>query len=186
MGITELRVEPERKSLNIDIGKVGQSLSPPGKATYELRVTDYKGDPVAAEVTVALVDPAAHSPLPQINSFLLVSFYGRQQLSVSTSSSLVASAEGEPGALRFSDCCGGGCGGQFYEADAPTLHDSVIETSYWNSTLRTNADGVTTFELSVPESLPSWSLDVRAFTASADGNLLLGEKTFDLPIEPSH
>ena len=54
----------------------------------------------------------------------------------------------------------------------------VIETSYLNPTLRTNADGVTTFELSVPESLPSWSLDVRAFTASADGNLLLGEKTF--------
>ena len=183
MGITELRVEPERKSLNIDIGKVGQSLSPPGKATYELRVTDYKGDPVAAEVSVALVDPAAHSPLPQINSSLLVSFYGRQQLSVSTSSSLVASAEGEPGALRFSDCCGGGCGGQFYEADAPTLHDSVIETSYWNPTLRTNADGVTTFELSVPESLPSWSLDVRAFTASADGSFLVGEKTFDLPID---
>ena len=186
MGFTELLVEPERETLNIDIAKVGQSVSSAGKVTYELRVTDYKGDPVAAEVSVALVDPAAHSPLTQINSSLLVSFYGRQQLSVSTSSSLVARAEGEPGALRFSDCCGGGCGGQFYEADAPTLHDSVIETSYWNPTLRTNADGVTTFELSVPESLPGWSLDVRAFTASADGNLLVGEKTFDLPIEPSH
>ena len=186
MGITELRAEPETKSLNIDIGKVGQSLSSSGKTTFELRVTDYNGNPVAAEVSVALVDPAAHSRLPHINSSLLVSFYGQQQLSVSTSSSLVASAEGEPGALRFSDCCGGGCGGQVYYADAPTLHDSVIETSYWDPTLQTNADGVTTFELIVPESLPSWSLDVRTFSASPDGILLVGEKTFDLPIEPSH
>lgn len=182
MGLTELRVDTERQALNIDISRAGQSVSSPGKTRYEARVTDYKGDPVAAEVSVALVDPAAHSPLPHINASLLAAFYGRQQLSVSTSSALVASAEGEPGALRFSGCCGGGCGGQIYFED-PTIHDAVVETSYWNPTLRANSDGEATFELDLPASLQSWRLDVRAITDSADGSLRVGEKTFDLQID---
>ena len=126
--------------------KDGHVLSP-GMVTFELRVNDYKGDPVAAELSVALVDPAALSPRPGFDLSLLEAFYGRQQLSVSTSSSLVASAEGEPGALRFRTAVVPAAAGQILDADASTLHDSVIETSYWNPTLRTNADGVTTFEL---------------------------------------
>ena len=185
MGLTELSVEPEQKILNIDIHNEGRTVLSPGMVTFELRVNDYKGDPVAAELSVALVDPAALSPRPGFDLSLLEAFYGRQRLSVSTSSSLVNSAEGEPGALRFRACCGP-CGGGPPDADILVIHDAVFETGYWNPTLRTNADGVTTFELSVPESLPGWSLDVRAISASADGSFLVGEKTFDLTIEPSH
>jgi len=182
MGLTELGVNPERQRLNIDISKARQSLTPAGKETYAFRVTDYKGDPVAAEISVALVDPAAQSPLPRVNAPLLSTFYGRQQLYVATSSSLVTSAEGEPGALSFSGCCGAGCGGQIYFED-PIINDSPVETPYWNPTLRTDAHGEATIELNVPESLPGWRLDVRAITDSADGSLLVGEKTFDLPVD---
>ena len=180
MGLTELSVEPEQKILNIH--NEGRTVLSPGMVTFELRVNDYKGDPVAAELSVALVDPAALSPRPGFDLSLLEAFYGRQRLSVSTSSSLVASAEAEPDALRFRACCGP-CGGAPPDMDVLEVHDTIVETSYWNPTLRTNADGETTFEIDLPGSLNSWSLDVRAVTASADGNLLVGEKTFDLPID---
>lgn len=181
VGSIGIDVDPERQRLNIDIIRAGQSLTLVGKEIYELRVTDYKGDPVAAELTVALVDPAAQSTLPRVNTSLLSSFYGRQQLYVETSSSLVASAEDEAGALSFSGCCGAGCGGQIYFED-PVIHDSLAQTAYWNPTLRTNALGKATFELIVPDSLSGGRLDVRAITDSADGSLRAGEKSFDLPI----
>ncbi|MCY4073731.1 MAG: MG2 domain-containing protein [Chloroflexi bacterium] len=182
MGFAELRVEPERETLNIDIRSAGQPVSSPGKTIFELRVTDYKGDPVEAEVSVALVDRATLSPQFGISASLLEAFYGRQRLSVSTSSSLVISAESQPGDLIFPACCGPS-GSVFPDFDVLKLPDTVVETAYWNPTLRTNARGEASFELSVPESLANWNLDVRAITDSADGSLRIGEKTFELPID---
>ncbi|MCY4020704.1 MAG: MG2 domain-containing protein [Chloroflexi bacterium] len=181
IGFAELGVAPERETLSIDMSRAGPSVSSPGKTVFELRVTDYKGDPVEAEVSVALVDPAAFSPELKIKASLLDAYHGRQRLSVSTSSSLAISAEGQPGDLIFPGCCGPS-GSAIPDFDVLKLPDTVVETAYWNPTLRSNREGETVFELDLPASLQNWRLDVRAITDSADGSLLIGEKTFELPI----
>ena len=181
MGFAEFRVEPERETLNIDIRSAGQPDSSPGKAIVELRVTDYKGDPVEAGISVALVDRAAFSPQLKIKASLLEAYYGRQRLSFSSSSSLAISAEGQPRDLIFPACCGPS-GRVIPDYDVLKLPDTVVETAYWHPTLRTDADGETSFELDLPASPQNWRLEVRAITDSADGSLRIGENTFHLPI----
>ena len=183
MGFADLRVDAEKKTLNLDVSAVGDSASRNAGATYEFRVTDHQGVPVEAEVSIALVDPTAHPTRSKPNLSLMEAFYGHQQLSVSTSSSLVISAESKPGDLYFWACCLDG--GAPPDVDMLNVPGQIIETPYWNPTIRTDTDGVATFALNLPDNLPVWNLDIRAISASADGNLLIGEKTVALSVNPN-
>ena len=61
MGVTHLRVEPDRYELNIEISADPENAAPQDRVAFRLRVTDWKGDPVVAEVGLALTDLAALS-----------------------------------------------------------------------------------------------------------------------------
>ena len=61
MGMTHLRVEPDRYELDIEISAEPEFAEPQDSVAFQLRVTDWKGDPVVAEVGLALTDLAALS-----------------------------------------------------------------------------------------------------------------------------
>ncbi|MCY3916297.1 MAG: MG2 domain-containing protein [Chloroflexi bacterium] len=89
MGTAQLQVDPERYALHIEISAEPERASPQEEVTFRLRVTDWKGEPVTAEVGVALTDLAALSLGERNSASLLETFFSPQARGVHTFSSLV-------------------------------------------------------------------------------------------------
>lgn len=192
MGLIELPVNPERKTLNIEIVADPDRSQPGEEVTFRLRVTDWKGDPVAAEVGVGLTDLAALS-LGERNSERLIDvFFRPQPLGVLSASSLVRNADeftanlvkamGTLEAMNdHYDCCfGGGGGGAPIDPTILEPRSEFIDTPYWNPTLITDENGEASFNVALPDNLTTWRLDARAITEGRAGQFLVGENTFDL------
>ncbi len=176
MGITRLQVEIDQKELNIDISADREQASPQETVEYTVRVTDYKGDPVVAEVGVGVTDLAALSLRPRNSRLLLETFYNPQSLAVRTSTSLVFN--GDEVTAELAEEKGGG--GGIFDSGIVDLRGEFIDTPYWNPTAVTNEDGVAVLDVRLPDNLTTWRLDARALTDGSDGVMLLGEETFDL------
>ena len=176
IGMTQLTVDIEQKALNIEISADRDLASPQESVQYQLRVTNYQGDPVLAEVGIGVMDLAALSLAERNSERMLDSFFGPQELSVRTSSSLVVSAEAAAEAL--SERKGGG--GGLFESGIVDLRGEFIDTAYWNPHVVTDADGLATIDVRLPDNLTTWRLDARALTEGRAGRLLVGEQTFDL------
>ncbi len=176
VGMTQLQVDTERKALNIEIEADRESAAPQETVTYQLRVTDFAGEPVVAEVGLGLTDVAALSLAERNSRPLLESFYGPQELSVRTSSAPVMNADAVT--ANLSERKGGG--GGVFDAGIIDLRGEFIDTPYWNPSLVTDAAGQATFEARLPDNLTTWRLDARAWTEGRAGRLLVGENTFDL------
>ncbi len=176
VGMTQLQVDIERKALHIDIRADRDVAAPQDEVEYHLRVTDYRGDPVVAEVGIGLTDLAALSLAERNSQALLESFYGPQELSIRTSSSLVVNADAYSAGLSTEK----GGGGGLFEAGIVDLRGEFIDTAYWNPSVITDAQGEATISLRLPDNLTTWRLDARALTEGRAGRLLVGEQTFDL------
>ncbi len=176
LGMTQLAVDIEQQELNIDIAADRDIAAPQEDVQYHVRVTDYKGDPVVAEVGIGVTDLAALSVAERNSASLLETFYGPQELSVRTSSSLVVNADAATADL--SDRKGGG--GGIFESGIVDLRGEFIDTAFWNPTVVTDAVGEATVDVRLPDNLTTWRLDARALTEGRAGRLLVGETTFDL------
>ncbi len=176
VGMTQLLVDIEQKALNIDISADTDVAAPQEHVEYHLRVTDYRGDPVVAELGIGLTDLAALSVAERNSEPLLESFYGPQELSVRTSSSLVVNADAFT--ARLSEQKGGG--GGMFETGIVDLRGEFIDTAYWNPSVITDTNGEAAVAVRLPDNLTTWRLDARALTEGRDGRLLVGEQTFDL------
>ena len=192
MGMTHLRVEPDRHELNIKISADPEIAEPQDTVAFRLRVTDWKGDPVVAEVGLALTDLAALSLGERNSDPLLESFFSPQALGVNTSSSLLNNGDEVTAKLvkamgmltpmdDMRDCCFGG--GGYRAIVAPLIlepRSEFVDTPYWNPSLVTDSAGEATFRVKLPDNLTTWRLDARAITEGRAGQFLVGENTFDL------
>lgn len=176
IGMTQLAIDSEQKALNITVSADRDVAAPQERVRYQLRVTDYQGDPVEAEIGIGVTDLAALSLGERNSEAMLDSFYGPQELGVRTSSSLVVNADAAAEAL--SERKGGG--GGLFESGIVDLRGELIDTAYWNPSIVTDAAGEATVDLRLPDNLTTWRLDARALTAGRAGRLLVGEQTFDL------
>lgn len=180
MGMVGLQVNNERKELLIDIQPDTDLAGPGDTVTYTVSTTDYKGDPVAAEVGVVLTDLASLS-IGQPNSGpILDAFYSIQGLGIRTASPLTINTDYITQFVLdvIKGGGGGGGGGGIFE-----IREEFLDTAYWNATLTTDANGQATFEVTLPDNLTTWRLDARGVTkgdAATNGVMLVGQKTFDL------
>ena len=186
MGMTQLAVDSERKALSLKLRPESHRAAPGDTINWQLQVSDYRGEPVMAEVGVALTDLAALALGDQEHPSLLQHFYGAQALGVQTSSPLALQAVEARHAMveAMADFAGiGGGAPGLDESDAMQawqLRSEFIETPYWNPLLLTDSAGKTSFVTRLPDNLTTWRLDARAWTKSPAGQLLLGENTADL------
>ena len=193
MGMTELQVNPERKALNIAIEASPAPAEPQAEVAFRLHVTNYKGDPVRAELGLGLTDLAALSLAERNSGPILNAFFDRQSLSVRTASALLHNADAVTASLvpvagkletmqSMRDCCfGGGGGGAPIEPILARPRSEFIETPYWNASVLTDDNGEATVKVRLPDNLTTWRLDARAITEARDGRFLVGETTYDLP-----
>ncbi|HEU5102123.1 MAG TPA: MG2 domain-containing protein, partial [Roseiflexaceae bacterium] len=93
VGVLPLAVSPEPQSLKIALTPNPAQAQPGQPVTYAVQVTDLSGRPVAAELSLDLVDKAVLSLLPRTPEAIREAFYRRRELGIITASGLSLSAE---------------------------------------------------------------------------------------------
>ncbi|MCC7207023.1 MAG: Ig-like domain-containing protein, partial [Anaerolineae bacterium] len=88
-GLIGLNVDTEQLQLNVEVSADRDQAEPQEEVVYTVRVTDFRGQPVQAEVGLALVDEAVLALLPDNLPSLMAYFYSRQGLGVRTANALI-------------------------------------------------------------------------------------------------
>jgi Large extracellular alpha-helical protein len=84
VGILPLSVTPVLQTLQVAVTTTTPQAAPGDTVQFEVRVTDVTGAPVAAELSLDLVDKAVLSLQPREPDAIVQAFYGRRPLGVFT------------------------------------------------------------------------------------------------------
>ena len=193
VGYVELPVSTAPRELDVRVEPDREHATPGETVAYEVTVTDANGRGVVAEVSVAIVDEGVLALADGDTRDAMDAFWYRRVLGVRTASSLRVSvdrhneayeeaAQGEPaegvaGAARTDDALedadvGGGvpsaatatASAAKAAPDTP-VRSNFQNTALWVGQLTTDADGVATFELPVPDNTTTWRASAQAVTA---------------------
>ncbi|MCA9988857.1 MAG: hypothetical protein KDE59_31340, partial [Anaerolineales bacterium] len=191
LGLIELIVNPEPLSLNIEINAADTPYQPRDEATFDIQVTDYLGQPVSAELTVALVDLAVLTLKADNAPPILDAFYYRQPMRSRLGAGLFLSGEGLELEIpeQILGLGGGGGGGALEEsalairaeddeAGADDVRSDFRDTAYWEGQIETDANGQATVTVPLPDNLTTWRLSAKAITADT----LVGQSTADIVV----
>lgn len=161
-GAVELTVPDTRHALTVEIIPDKASYAPREEATFTIHVADSRGNPVRAEVSLALVDEAifllADDPAGDIHD----AFYAPRALGVFYYDSMA------PWRYLWLDEGGYGGGGGDGSPGAPRAN--FPDTALWLPSIVTNANGEATVTVTLPDTLTSWRLTAKAVTQ----NTLIG------------
>src|SRR5690606_29223784 len=93
LGIAELPVSTEQQALTVTLTPQQDTLGPGDTAVYTIAVTDYQGNPVQADVSLALVDLAVLTLKEDNAPNIVDAFYAEQPYRSRLGSGLVFSGE---------------------------------------------------------------------------------------------
>lgn len=172
VGYVELKVSTEPRKLNVSIQPDRQQAKPGDKVHYDIRVTDARGKGVKAEVSVAVVDKAVLSLADDRNPDGLGAFWFERGLGVITASSLAVSINRSNDVISEPRQGGKGGGG----LDSDRVRQDFRNTAYWQAQLVTGEDGAASVDVTMPDNLTTWRMQVRAIS----GNALIGEGNNEL------
>ena len=150
-----LRVPVTDKTLNITITPDRAVYAPREPATFGVRVTNGRGEPVSAEVSLALVDEAIFSLSDELAGPIFEAFYHERENIVRTYDSLALWR------YLFDWGRGGGGGGE----SLANPRSDFPDTAAWIPVLHTDWNGEALVTFNLPDSLTSWRLTARATTA---------------------
>ncbi len=150
-----LSVPVTDKTLLVTITPDKEVYAPREEATFTVRVTNQAGVPVAAEVSLAMVDEAIFSLSDDKSGPIFDAFYFERDNIVRTYD-----------ALSLTRYLGGGLGGGGGGGDiAGSPRADFPDTAEWFPVLQTNFNGETTVSVTLPDNLTSWRLTAKATTA---------------------
>ncbi len=193
IGMVELKVAPVEKTLKVEVMPDRDTAYQPGeRATLTIRTLDYRGQPVSAEVALAIVDKAVLALADPNAPTLVEAFYRPRPLSIFTGDGLIAlfnrataniellqqTAERMAREMMMGGIGGGG-GDGMYTAD---VRRDYPDTALWEAHLRTGADGTTQVSLDLPDSLTTWVADARAVTADTQVGQTTAEFVVSKPL----
>ncbi len=159
-------VVPTSQTLTVTITADQASYQPRTPATFQVQVTAATGAPVAAELSLALVDEAIYQLSADLTPTLLDTFYGPRPHQVATYDALAPTRS-------FGGGRGGGGGEGFSRANP---RRDFPDTAAWLPTVQTDAQGEATVTLTLPDTLTSWRLVAKAVTAATQ----VGEATLSV------
>ncbi|MCC6187683.1 MAG: Ig-like domain-containing protein [Anaerolineales bacterium] len=171
LGTAKLTVSPEQQELQVTLTPSKDRAGPRDTVTYQIKATDYGGRPVQAEFSVSLVDLAVLSLSAPNSGPILTAFYGERGLGVRTAVGLTLGVDRLN--VAADEAKGGGGGA---EAGFDEVRGNFLDTAYWQAVINTDANGEASFEVTLPDNLTTWRLDVRGLTADT----LVGQSTVDI------
>ena len=153
---TNVSVPATTKNLNVAITPNKEVYAPGEEATFTIRVTNYKGEPVSAEVSLALVDEAIFALSPELSGSMYDAFYYERQSIVQTYHSL------RPVRWLWQGGMGGGGDGGIGSTQP---RQDFQDTAVWLPNLQTDFNGEATVTVTLPDNLTSWRATSKATTA---------------------
>jgi uncharacterized protein YfaS (alpha-2-macroglobulin family) len=155
----EIQVDASFRNLTVEIIPDKSNYAPRQEAKFTIKVSDSDGNPVNAEISLALVDEAIFSLSNELSGPIFDAFYQRRNLSVVSYDSMqpnryLLNTGGERGG-------GGGDGGV---GEAPRY--DFPDTALWVPVERTGDDGVVNVVVTLPDNLTTWRATVKAVTRS--------------------
>ncbi|MFN8532601.1 MAG: Ig-like domain-containing protein [Dehalococcoidia bacterium] len=157
LGYANLKVNTTSKRLTVETIPNQTRFRPGDTVRYRLKVTDSTGQPVSAQVSVALVDLAVLSLVDaESPTSLFDDFYRNRGLGVRTAATLAASQARLDLAQRAAGKGGGG--------ESEDVRSRFADTAYWNPSIVTGPGGEATLEVRLPDNLTTWRLTAKAQT----------------------
>ena len=153
--------------LNVQVKTAKNEYRPGTTAQYTVEVRDGLGKLQIADVSLGVVDKAiyglANDETPEPIEF----FYGSRE-------DLVATSWEFPGEIA---------GGAYQRIEkAVPIRRNFQDTAYWNPFVRTNAQGVATLNVDLPDNLTTWRATARAFTDDTKAGATTSEVLVTKPL----
>jgi protocatechuate 3,4-dioxygenase beta subunit len=166
---TQLLVPMDSRRLTVTLDTDGQTYRAGDEATFHVQVTDSEGQPVVAEVSLAVVDEAIYALAKDLSADPFQVFYGPRSNGVRSFDSQRLSR------WLFPESPGMG-GGDGDLGGAPRR--TFLDTAYWAPTVVTGEDGRATITFTLPDNLTEWRALARAVTTDT----LVGQATMGVVV----
>ena len=149
------KVSIKSQALTIKIDPAKRLYKPGEKAGYKLKVTDSKGNPVSAELSLGVVDEAIYAIEPETTTPITDFFYAKRYNHVRTGFSFPEIYLSDP------------------DKAGPPLKDQplkirvrkrFLDTAYWNPSIVTDPNGEANVSFRLPDNLTTWRATVRGVT----------------------
>ncbi|HUH96086.1 MAG TPA: Ig-like domain-containing protein [Anaerolineales bacterium] len=179
IGLTRINVDTSQQTLDVKVTTDQGTAGPNDSVVYTVTSKDQAGQPVSADVSLAIVDKAVLALAPSNSDPILKGFYPDQGLGVQTALGLVSSADDFNAQYRQSIPAGGGQGGGGGPQTSYgiiTVRQNFKDTAFFQAQLTTDANGQARVTVKLPENLTTWVADARA--ATVDGRV--GQATNEL------
>lgn len=180
LGMLRINVDPSQQGILVNVESDRETARPGESVTYTVTTRDLNGQPVAADVSLALVDQAVLALAPVSSQPLIEAFYPLRGLGVMTASSIVLNAEEFNANFKATDPSGeqAGSGGGKGEGDAGivTVRQDFKDTAFWQAQVLTGPTGSAQVQVTLPDNLTTWQMKARAVTTDTR----VGEATSDL------
>jgi hypothetical protein len=168
-----LKIEQPEQALTVALTPGAEIYSTGAAATFTVRVTNARGEPVSAEVALALVGNSAAAWAEVDTASFFAAFHPWRSLTVGGFDSYAPRRDlfGDGGG------CAGGCGGDWFDGQAaPSL--AGLATAVWAPSLRTDWNGEATVTLPLPATFGDWR--AIAIAATADAQVGQGEVVIEV------
>jgi alpha-2-macroglobulin len=176
-----INVSTAEKELFLEVTSAQPYAAPGEEVTYDLIVKDYDGNPVEAELSLALVDKSLIALTGQQSYDFIDTLYPLTEHHVGTGYSMAKSIEAtnaelsetvsywEPwdGTFPPGEAGGGGGGGYLDAYDYGAIRENFKDTAYWRADIETDKDGKASVTIPLPDNLTTWQLTAVAITQDA-------------------
>lgn len=150
---THIYVDASSKALDIEITPEKQTYAPGETVSAKIQVRDAAGQPVLAELSLAVVDESIFALVKDNIAPIFEAFYGPRGLSVNSYDTMA------PWRYIQSPEFGGGNG-----EIPPEPRDNFQDTSTWLPVIETDANGQASVQFKLPDNTTRWRLSVKAVT----------------------
>jgi len=192
VGYLNLPVVSPDQHLTVEV-LPARTLHAPGDTVEVLiRTLDHAGQPVSADVTLAVLEDRARRAAGSGTASLAEAFYGERSLRVLTGGVLAAPGNRGQSSVRAQSVPSpGGLGGVAPVVGVESVRGVVPAPAYWNADLRTDAEGEVVVAFVLPDAQTTWAVTAWAITAESavgEGRAVLStEKPLSVyPVTPRY
>lgn len=158
-GSVQFNINTKEKELNIEVRPDKNSYLPGEEATFNILAKDSQGNPVSAELSVAVVDLSVLALKGNPKKNPLVFFYGGFPLTVQTSSNVKNIL---PEIESTTPTKGGGGTGE--DELAKKARGIFKETAFWQAVVITDNEGKAQVKFTLPDNLTTWQAEALGIT----------------------
>jgi len=160
----ELQISPQEHYLSLELTPNAKEYRPADKVEYQVQVKDSKGQGVAAEISLGVVDESLYA-LKADSTNIKKFFWGPKPNQVSS-------------VFSFTNDYSGGIA----KEDAELLRKNFKDTAFWNPSLLTDSFGKAILSFSLPDNLTTWRATVLAQTSTTDVGQQTGQFLVTKPL----